>query len=251
MLCTVVTPVLDDDDFFGGGNTRSAKSSKLKPKTAKVSKLNLKRDKSKAHVEQRFSKTRLSSSRKNSKEKSSVENDSFWGDEDDDLFGDIHNSLSNTKKNSISSKTGSKRSSSKLRTSHRHENSKKSIMTASPTGSNDAWGDDSDDLFSSPQKVKQEKPAQAKTENVKESAGWGDEDDMFADLLSDTSLQKIPTKKKVKGGIKLKVSHNSASKQKQASKSGKSSFVKSKDKKKVKKKVELGDKDDFFGDFGF
>ena len=55
----------------------------------------------------------------------------------------------------------------------------------------------------------------------------------------------------MKGGIKLKVSHNSASKQKQASKSGKSSFVKSKDKKKVKKKVELGDKDDFFGDFGF
>ena len=94
---------------------------------------------------------RLSSSRKNSKEKSSVENGSFWGDEDDDLFGDTHNSLSNTKKNSISSKTGSKHSSSKLRTSHRHENPK-NITTASPTGSNDAWGDDSDDLFSSPQK---------------------------------------------------------------------------------------------------
>ena len=88
----------DDDDFFGGGNIRSAKSSKLKPKTAKVSKLDLKRDKSKANVEQRFSKTRLSSSRKNSNEKSSVENGSFWGDEDDDLFGDMHNSLSNTKR---------------------------------------------------------------------------------------------------------------------------------------------------------
>ena len=36
----------------------------------------------------------------------------------------------------------------------------------------------------------------AKTENVKESAGWGDEDDMFADLLSDASFQQIPTKKK-------------------------------------------------------
>ena len=98
----------DDDDFFGGGNTRSAKSSKLKPKNAKVSKLDLKRNKAKASVKQKAGKTRLSSSRRNSKEKSSGENDSFWGDEDDDLFGDMQNSLSNTKKNTILTKTGSK-----------------------------------------------------------------------------------------------------------------------------------------------
>ena len=283
----------DDEDFFS--NTSSPKiSSKLKPKSVKVSKLDLKKSKRKSKVGTK--KTRAKSkdmdddffgdgfgsmsignndnnntsrtkgnsmSKGNPFHNDSSNNDKAWGDDDDDLFGDMMMSSSSSSATKQKKKIIPPKKSSSLRTSHR-SSSKKKTSPESPVA--DTWGDDDDDLFgSSPSppktktkrkvtplakktsitKSKTKKSNTMMTSNSSSGGGWDGDDDPFSDLLSDNAFKKKEPKKKISGGIKLKTKKQPSTNAKSRKSSSSSSSSSS------KKKHELGDKDDFFGDFGF
>jgi SCY1-like protein 1 len=210
-----------------------------------------------------------SSFRKDSKDENVDDiSNNTWGDDDDDLFGDMMMSTSSSSKKSTKKKTPPPEGSSLL-TSHRSStsNNKKKTPEKS-TISFDSWGNDDDDLFGSspsPPKVKKKKqltpPAKklsvSKTKNTSSMLtndnGWGDNsdgDDPFSDLLSETSIKTKETKKKASGRLKLKTKSKETTKAKISTKS-RIYNKKSSNSATAKNKSSLGDKDDFFGDFGF